>query len=273
MIRNILNLTVEDNLLKRLTRKSYGLYKSTIRAKKKWGKPQQNNDGTLRYRYTQEPYIKLKLIQREINILLQKIPLPDVMFGSIKGKNNIMNAVVHINSSYFLTVDLKNYFSNITNAQVHQTLLSIGFSSSEARLLTRLTTFDGHLPQGAPTSATLANLVFSTTAQNITSYCENKQITFTAYLDDLAFSSSKNFKEYIPEILEIIKQNGYYLNHKKICYRRRSCEVTGLFIRRGQLHLKKEMQENLENLGVRRYAERVAHFNGLIRNKISLSEN
>jgi RNA-directed DNA polymerase len=259
------DLKIDKNLIERLNTNSLGIYRNAVRKKKKYGKPQQNKDGTFKYRNTQEPIQKLKWLQRQINIVLQKIPLPDEMFGSIMRKDNIMNALVHIHSSNFLTIDLKNYFSNITNTQVHQTLLSFGFSTSEARIITRLTTFEGRLPQGAPTSPTLANLVFSSTVKELAELCIDKGIIFTNYVDDLIFSASKRFEDHIPEILALIKRNGFFVNNKKISYRNRYCEVTGLFIRNGQLHLKKEMLENIENQGTKEYVKRVEEQNKILR--------
>ncbi|MGY4385281.1 RNA-directed DNA polymerase [Pedobacter sp. UYP24] len=259
------DLKIDKNLLERLNTKSLGIYRNTVRKKKKYGKPQQNKDGIFKYRNTQEPIQELKWLQRKINVVLQKIPLPHEMYGSIIGKDNIMNAIAHVHSSNFLTIDLKNYFSNITNTQVHQTLLSLGFLTSEARIITRLTTFEGRLPQGAPTSPTLANLVFSSTVKELAELCIDKGIIFTNYVDDLMFSATRRFKNHLPEILALIKRNGFFVNHKKISYRNRYCEVTGLFIRNGQLHLKKEMLENIENPGMKAYVNRVEEQNKILR--------
>ncbi|WP_316817869.1 reverse transcriptase family protein [Pedobacter nyackensis] len=261
----ILDLLIDKNLLERLNKKSFDIYWNKTRKKKKYGKPQQNKDGTFKYRNTQEPIPQLKYLQRKINLVLQKIPLPHEMYGSIMGKDNIMNATVHVHSSNFLTIDLKNYFSNITNTQVHQTLLSLGFSTNEARIITKLTTFEGRLPQGAPTSPTLANLVFSSTVKELAELCSDKGIIFTNYVDDLMFSASKRFKNHVPEIIAVIKRNGFFVNNKKISYRNRYSEVTGLFIRNGQLHLKKEMLENIENRGTKEYVKRVEEQNKILR--------
>jgi len=269
-MNTILEEIIDERLLKSLSRKSKYIYRKTTREKKKFGKAQLNEDGSIRYRDTQEPCLELKNLQQKINRFLQTFPLPNVMYGSIRGKDNIRHAAAHSAGSHFFMVDLKNYFSNISNTQVHKTLLSLGFSMSNARIITRLTTFDGHLPQGAPTSPTLANLVFAKTATELSHYCKSKEIVFTNYVDDLVFSANMNFKEFIPEILALIKQNGFFLNHKKIRYRRRYGEVTGLFVKGGLLHLKKEMNDNIGNPGIKNYAERVDDYNEKLKRNVKV---
>jgi hypothetical protein len=50
---------------------------------------------------------------------------------------------------------------------------------------------------------------------NISAYVKPFNITFTAYLDDLCFSSNTCFKKLVPVILTIIKQNISFLNTGK----------------------------------------------------------
>src|SRR5690606_10788268 len=98
-----------------------------------------------------------KRIQK--NILL-KIDLPNYAFGAVKGKDNVDNAKQHQGKKYKFTTDLKDFFPSITNKAVNEMFVSQGFSHKVSGLLTKLTTYKGKIPQGAPTSSTLANLVF-----------------------------------------------------------------------------------------------------------------
>jgi len=231
------------------------LYNSKEIAKMKFGKAQIGTGGLVKIRHVKSPIYGLKIKQQSFNKVLQKISLPNSMFGSISKRNNILNALAHIQSKYFLKVDLKNFFSNINNRQVHQTLLKYGFSWHEARIITRISTVDGNLPQGAPTSPILANLVLSFTAMELEQFCKEKDIIFTCYLDDLTFSCKVQFNIFYAEILDIIKKGGFYLNHKKIQSRKNICEVTGLIIKDGQLHLEEEMKKRLNNPGVYAYSK------------------
>jgi RNA-directed DNA polymerase len=215
--------------LQNLTENIDSYYYYFKKAKRKYGNKQEDN-GVIRYRDLYPSFGRLKQIQQRINIVLQQIKLPEYAYGSVKGKNNILNALAHMGNKYFLAVDLKNFFPNITHRQVFQMFRYYNFSPTASHILTKLTTRKGSLPQGAPTSPIIANLVFTQMGLQLDKMAKNNNITFTAFLDDLEFSSTSDFKNLIQEILQKIKSGGFYLHHKKISYKEKRPEVTGLLI-------------------------------------------
>jgi len=235
-----------------------GFYRQYDQPKRKFGKPQVNNDGSFRVRTILEPIHPLKNTQKELNDFLKGFPLPDCMYGGIQGRNNTLNALQHTGNTNFLTIDLKNFFGNITNSCIHQTLINCGLTWSEARIITRLTTFNYSLPQGAPTSTILSNLAFASCASTLEIFCKDRNITFTVFVDDLTFSSTRYFKHYTDQILKILFNNGFYVNQKKIHYRKNCCEITGLLVKNGRLYLPKEMIAHINKPGIKRYADHVA---------------
>jgi hypothetical protein len=82
-----------------------------------------DESGKIRYREVNAPRFKLKIVQKRINDLLQEFALADNMFGSVRGKNNILHAAQHLNHTYFLTIDLKNFFNNIDYRTVFRDVL------------------------------------------------------------------------------------------------------------------------------------------------------
>jgi RNA-directed DNA polymerase len=216
-----------DTVIKNLN----SFYYEATSVKQKYGRPQQNKDGTYKLRTLHPSTGRLKSIQAAIhsNILL-KLPAPSYAFGSIKGRNNIENAKQHLGNKYFFCADLKDFFPSINNHMVFRTFLSYGFSPTISRILTQLTTFKGALPQGAPTSPLVANLVFVSTGSKILKLTEAYKITFTTFLDDFSFSAKSDFKFLTQQILEIIKFDGYSLSHKKITYKVKYPEITGINI-------------------------------------------
>jgi hypothetical protein len=159
------------------------------------------------------------------------------MFGSVKGNNSIVTALCHIESKYFFKLDMKEYFNKISNTRVHHTLTELGFPWKTSRAITRFCTNNYSLPQGASSSPVLANLVFSETAKQLQTFADKHHLILTVYLDDIIFSSNYNFKTFTFAIIDIIKSNGFSLNHKKISYRHDMCEVTGLFVGNGKLKI------------------------------------
>lgn len=240
-----LNFKLPSSLIHDLQQNPKRFYREGEVDKIKFGTYQLDKAGNRKKRNVAKPFLSLKAHQTRIKAVLDTILLPTCMKGGIKGQSSVINAFEHASSKFFLCIDLKNYFNNITNGQVNRMLLAHGFSQQDARMMTKLTTVHGSLPQGAPSSTTIANLVFAPTADQLSKVCEASGIIFTNFVDDLTFSSLTDFKEFIPAILDILTTNGFKVNHKKVCYRHSSCEVTGLIIKKGQLHFESEMAKRV----------------------------
>lgn len=251
-------LNVSKDFITRITSRTDSFYYRKVQPKMKFGKPQPGENNTIKLRHLEPPVLSLKILQQKLCTLLQKIELPQCMYGAVEGSNNIINALQHIENNFFLTIDLKDFFSRISNKQIHHVFMENGFSWEAARILTKLTTYKGSLPQGAPSSPVLANLAFAHTARQLETFTKEYDITFTIFLDDLIFSSKADFKHLIPEILSIIRVNMFFPHNKKVHYRKNTCEITGLIVGNGKLKLIPEMQkEALHNARVRGYANSV----------------
>lgn len=194
------------------------------------------------------PEYKLKRCQQKIHRLLSEISLPPSMHGGIKNKNNIANAVFHLNQSYFLTIDLKDFFKRISHHQVYKMFLNIGCSIGVAHTLTKLTTIYGGLPQGAPSSSVIANLVFRETAVELEEYARLHNLRFSNFMDDQTFSSEKSFQELTEQILLILRKNGFLPSNNKIHYRKGFCEITGVYVKGNHLSLRHKMQNRAKRV-------------------------
>ena len=214
---------------------------------------------------------KLKYLQEKINkIILQFYGLPDYCYGAAKGKDNVKNAKRHQGKKYKFLTDMRNFFPLITNKMVFEMFRRNGCSPTVARILTKLTTYKGHVPQGAPTSPSIANLVFVKTGDKIQKLAKKHNITMTTFIDDLTMSSPQDFKQLIPEIIEIIKSDGFIINHKKTHYKTKAPIVTGVIATQNTLKLPKEFAKRLQNIeekneaqisGLKRYIQKVKSMN------------
>ena len=84
-----------------------------------------------------------------------------------------------------------------------------------AALLTRLTTFERHLPQGAATSPLLANLYIWMIDEPIRQACEQLGVVYSTWIDDLAFSGPRA-RDLIQIAADTLRINGLKLSRKKI---------------------------------------------------------
>jgi RNA-directed DNA polymerase len=236
MIRTLPNLyqflRLTESEVKFITDNIGNCYKAKNQAKRKYGEDQVDRlTKQVKERHLMVPIEHLKQVQRRIVCLLEGIELPYYMYGSVKGKNNIENALQHVDQQFFLTVDLKSFFPNIRHVQVFAMFCANGFSPSVSRVLTQLTTFQGSLPQGSPSSPIISNLIFRETGDKLADIAQNNYLKFTTFLDDLTFSSQTGFKQIIQQILKTVSQDRFCIAYDKIHYRVGYSEVTGIFVK------------------------------------------
>ena len=191
-----------------------------IKKDKKTEKPKRYKDGTVKKRIIRPSKNELKTIQTRIkNRILAEIQLPQLIHGGVKKKSNITNAKPHQGNKYIFTTDLQEFYPNISSRMVYQTFLKLNYSSHYSRWLTKLTTWKCQLPQGTPTSAHIANLVFLETDNQLKEICDKNFITYTRYVDDLTFSSPYDFKHLLKDILEIVTSNNFKISYRKTQYK------------------------------------------------------
>ena len=210
------------------------IIKTDKEGNKRKNKPQYVtvNGGEYWARIINPPKQELKDIQKRINAyLVMNITLPNYAFGGVKGKDNIRNARFHKGQKYVFQTDLKDFFPRITNKMVYDTFVENGFSHDVASLLTKLTTFQGHLPQGAPTSTYIANLVFVPTGKALQTIADREGLRFTTFVDDVTLSSQNDFKSVIPEIMAVIhpdEDSQFIISQGKTTYRSGITDITGV---------------------------------------------
>lgn len=186
---------------------------------KKTGQPKTYLDGTVKERVIRPSKPQLKLIQKKIkDRILSDIELPSNIHGGVKRKSNITNAKPHQGKKYVFVTDLKDFYPSISSKKVYKTFINLGFNSQFAFYITRLTTWKGELPQGTPTSTHISNLVFLETDYKLIEICKTNDITYTRYIDDLTFSSQKDFQQLIPFFLQTVQKDGLKISFRKTDY-------------------------------------------------------
>jgi RNA-directed DNA polymerase len=204
-------------------------------------------NGQPQFRFIRPSKGRLKAIQSLIyKKILSKIGLPEYVMGGVKSRSSIQNAAKHKGKKYKFQTDLKSFFDTVSHDSVFKTLISRGFGSQVAHLITKLTTYKGCLPQGASTSPALANLVFLSVDAEIQAICETRNITYTRYVDDLTFSSHFDFKDLTSRFLEIIMTKGFKISHNKTNYKSKTV-VTGVLVSQNKIEVTPEFLTKMNN--------------------------
>jgi hypothetical protein len=168
-------------------------------------------------RIIDNPLDHLKVVQKGINRqLLEIVAFPDYILGGVPRKRVLDNVMLHLGAPVLVTLDIKNFFRRITNIQVYEVWRDVlDCSPKLAALLTRLTTFERHLPQGAPTSSLLANLVLHSCDFSIRDECRRRGVTYSTWVDDLAFSG-REAREVISVAVRALTLAGFAVSHRKL---------------------------------------------------------
>lgn len=182
-----------------------------------------------------EPLPVLKEAQYYIlNNILKKIPCSIYAKAYKPGATLKGNAKFHRKQPILIKLDLKDYFPSLHESRVFQLFhQSFGYGKSVSILMSKVCTLDGGLPQGAPTSPYLSNLLTSELDEKIYEFCSNNgNIRYTRYADDISISGSMDPSYVISEISHIISENHLQLNKSKIAVVRQHKRqvVTGIVV-------------------------------------------
>ncbi|WP_269242118.1 retron St85 family RNA-directed DNA polymerase [Flavobacterium limnophilum] len=163
-----------------------------------------------------EPLPSLKEIQIWIlENILEKVSVSPFA-KAYKAKTRLMeNLKFHKKQPKVFTLDLENFFPSIKMELVEKVFLELGYSKMVSNLLAKLCTRDNGLPQGAPTSPYLSNLVFKEADGIIADFCKKRKIRYTRYADDLSFSGDFDEDELLEKVVETIKNLNLRLNKSK----------------------------------------------------------
>ena len=200
-----------------------------------------------------------RAIQRTIHRrLLGRLSAHPCATGFEAGHSIVTNASVHVRKAVVLRMDLRDYFHSTSAARVYEYFRTIGWNQEAGELLTGLCTRNGGLPQGAPTSPRLSNLVNypldarlaglartlrahyqnpKTLQKMVIPAAENATIAYTRYADDITFSFDRDSHHAIQAIIwmtkKIVAEYGYQLHQRRKLTIRRPHErqqVTGLVV-------------------------------------------
>ncbi|MBQ9044655.1 MAG: trypsin-like peptidase domain-containing protein [Oscillospiraceae bacterium] len=193
------------------------------------------------------PNRKLKSIQRKLADILEIVYREKACaYGFVRGKNIVQNARNHTKSELVLNIDLKDFFSQIHFGRVRGMLIKppYGLGEEAATTIAQIACLDGKLPQGAPCSPVITNMICASLDNQLMRLAKKTGCIYTRYADDITFSTNK--KQFDDEIIflnggslelgkglsNVLTKNSFIVNPDKITLRAKSSrqEVTGLVV-------------------------------------------
>ena len=190
------------------------------------------------YRMISAPDKDLQAIQSTIysRILSSVTIVHPAAVGFRCGRSVVDNAAPHLGKRYVLKMDIHDFFGSIRSPRVRQTFKKIDYPENVSKVLGALCCLHRHLPQGAPTSPALSNIVGYEMDRKLAALAAEYGLTYTRYADDLTFSGDVFPKEQIiPQVKRIIRDEKFEPNHKKTHFMNQSSRkiITGVSVASG----------------------------------------
>jgi retron-type reverse transcriptase len=192
-----------------------------------------------------------QLQRRLLRRVLSRLHAHPAACGFERGRSIVDNARPHVGRAIVLRMDIVDFFTTTQAERLERYFRRIGWNREAAAVLVRLTTHEGGLPQGAPTSPRLSNLVNYFLDVQLTNLAARRVGTYTRYADDITFSFPMDYPKKMRGIVQLasrmLKAHGYRAHQrKKLSIRRRHQRqiVTGLVVN-DRIQLPRSTRRNL----------------------------
>jgi RNA-directed DNA polymerase len=195
------------------------------------------------------PQGALKIIQQKLTQVLSAVYLvKSAVHGFTYDKTILSNAEVHVGTRFVFNVDILDFFHTINFGRVRGMFMGIPYNRNPdvATILAQICCFLNGLPQGAPTSPIISNMICAKLDSQLCALARLNKMRYTRYADDITFSTTKKsfpipvgFRDQVTsqvavgaDLNSIIEQNGFRVNQQKIRLRTRDQRqrVTGLTV-------------------------------------------
>ena len=194
------------------------------------------------------PDLILKRVQRSIaDHILVQYPISIYAKAYKPGSSVQRNAQPHIGKKKMLKLDIEGFFDHILYSRVKDIVFcKEKFAEPIRVLLTMLCYYKDALPQGAPTSPAITNIIMYDFDETVGEFCSKRKIAYTRYCDDMTFSGDFDEKELIAFVKTELGKLGLFLKNRKTALIPTSKRqtVTGLVVNE-KINVAKEYKKNI----------------------------
>jgi RNA-directed DNA polymerase len=212
-------------------------------------------------RIIQTPIKPIRDMQESLLPMLEAAyePWPHV-HGFVSSRSAVTNAAVHRGQRWILRIDLKNFFPTINFGRVRGMFMAhpFDFPAEVATALGQICCYKRTLPQGAPTSPIISNLICRGLDARMAKFASVAHCSYTRYADDICLSTGRrDFPRLIAEVVDrkavinpdlraIVDGEGFVLNEEKtrLMPRFQRQRVTGVIVNK-KLNVPREYRRHL----------------------------
>ncbi|MBQ8748108.1 MAG: RNA-directed DNA polymerase [Clostridia bacterium] len=126
------------------------------------------------------------------------------------------NAVPHVGKAKLLKLDIAHFFDSVLYSTVKENAFPKEKYAEKIRVLLAMLCYCGEvLPQGAPSSPMITNIIMRDFDEAVGKRCRALGVSYTRYCDDMTFSGDFDEGEIVPFIRDELRKRGFFLNEKK----------------------------------------------------------
>lgn len=253
-------------------------YYNSFEIPKKSGGVRQINAPTGELKAVQKK-LAFALWEHQRRIWKDKNLSPNVSHAFEPKKSIMTNARIHRNKRFVYNIDLESFFDSFHFGRVKgffEKNKELSLPTEVATVIAQLTCYNGHLPQGAPSSPIITNLICQILDYRLLKVAKKYKLDYTRYADDLTFSTNnKDFinrhKAFLSEISSQIERAGFHINEKKtrLQYKNSKQIVTGLVVNK-KLSVDNEYYRETRAMAHTLYTEGRFHIDGIDATMIQL---
>lgn len=233
------------------------------------------------------PKNELKVLQKKLSNVLWEaylesleikskekgFKIPNLSHAFEKNKSIITNSQIHRNKKYVLNIDLKNFFDSFNFGRVRGFFIKdrdFGTTPEIATVIAQIACYQGKLPQGAPSSPIITNLITRILDYRIVKIAKKYRFTYTRYADDMTFSTNrelnsnklrttKELERFLAELEKLIISSGFEINPQKtrLSDSMQRQEVTGIVVNK-KISIKREYIKNTRAMAFKLFKD--GHF-------------
>lgn len=182
-----------------------------------FSRPKPNGDGKRTFTV---PPDELKIIQKQVCRLLNRIETPDWVISGRKGYSYITNAEAHMSSKFVKTMDISRFYDSAQRSRIYKMFFNtFKMEHDVAWCMTELVTYKGALPTGSPSSQLIIYWTYRDMFEEINKISIKNGCIFSLYVDDMTFSSNCPIKREVrDEVAFLLKKNDLLAKAKKDHY-------------------------------------------------------
>lgn len=208
------------------------------------------------------PNPPLIILQQKLNKVFRLVYSPKAStHGFCDNRSVVSNARKHVGKEYVLNVDIREFFPSIHFGRVRGMLMSWPYKVGReaATTLAQICCYKERLPQGAPTSPVLSNMICASLDSSLINLAKENRCVYTRYADDITFSTTvdpfprglayydeNNHLQLGGELSKIFEDEDFEVNLQKLHLQHsdQRQEVTGLVVNE-KLNVKREFMREV----------------------------